>query len=116
MNQPEREAPTQPVEQPEPATDALAEQPEPATDALAEQPEAPAEMPLAEQVPERGGIIGIVRSVTGWICIVAGLMTVCLPIPIGLPLIALGVFLIGPDSPVGRRVMHLVKKGLRREE
>lgn len=74
------------------------------------------EAPPADNLTSVGqGTLGMLRTIAGWICIVAGLMTVCLPIPIGLPLIALGIFLIGPDSPVARRVMQLVRKALGRE-
>jgi hypothetical protein len=54
------------------------------------------------------------RRVAGWIFIVAGLLTVWLPIPVGLPLLVLGALLVGPRSPTLRRAGGITERMLRR--
>lgn len=54
------------------------------------------------------------RRVAGWIFIVAGLLTVWMPIPIGLPLLVLGALLVGPRSPALRRAGGITERMLRR--
>jgi hypothetical protein len=44
----------------------------------------------------------IVRLVFGWLSIVAGLILFPLPLPLGLPLLILGIVLVGPRDPVLR--------------
>jgi hypothetical protein len=58
--------------------------------------------------------VHVVRAVIGWVCIVVGLLTVWLPIPIGLPLIVIGVLLVGPRSPIIRKAEDWLEAGLRR--
>ena len=64
--------------------------------------------------------VGVVRwlmVLTGIVIVIAGLLTFVLPIPIGLPLLALGLFILVRHSQVARYMMIKAARrypGLRR--
>jgi hypothetical protein len=68
-----------------------------------------------EQPAAQGSIVRVMRTIGGWSALVVGFLTFWLPIPIGLPLMALGVMLIGPDSPTGRKIRGLLQRVIKRD-
>ncbi len=56
----------------------------------------------------------IVRQVLGWCCIIVGFPLFMLPIPVGLPIILVGVFLVGTRNWVMRWLRVHMRIGLRR--
>ncbi|NJP06822.1 MAG: hypothetical protein HC837_15005 [Chloroflexaceae bacterium] len=56
---------------------------------------------------------GILRRAGGWFCIVLGVLTIWWPIPVGLPLIVVGVMLVGLHSPEMERTRSSLERGLR---
>jgi hypothetical protein len=55
-----------------------------------------------------------VRITLGWISIGLGLLTVWMPIPIGVPLLVVGALLVGTRSPAMRRAGAAIEWLLRR--
>jgi hypothetical protein len=59
-------------------------------------------------------ILRPVRTILGWISIGLGLLTVWMPIPIGVPLLVIGALLVGTRSPAMRRAGAAIEWLLRR--
>lgn len=55
----------------------------------------------------------LIRQIVGWICIGVGLILAPLPIPLGLPLIAVGVVLIGRRNRVLRWIRVTIRLKIR---
>lgn len=59
-------------------------------------------------------ILKPIRLIMGWISIGLGLLTVWMPIPIGVPLLVIGALLVGTRSPAMRRAGAAIEWLLRR--
>ncbi len=67
-------------------------------------------------VKERQTVISNLRqwAILGFafLCLIAGLATIWLPIPTGVPLLALGVFLVIANSRTGRNAVRRLRKAI----
>lgn len=59
-------------------------------------------------------LIGLLRTWSGWVCIVLGLFFLPLPIPFGIPLLVTGTLLLGTRSPAIRLSFLHIRLFLRR--
>jgi hypothetical protein len=69
---------------------------------------------LPERAPWWRRLLTSVRAALGWISIGLGLLTVWMPIPIGVPLLVIGALLVGTRSPAMRRAGVAIEWLLRR--